>query len=66
MEGIVLERKVANLYEDTRELLNQLKDKFDFKSDDQAVKFLCEMFMTDDRTKLLERYVNIKNEKKPS
>lgn len=58
-----MERKVANLYEDTRELLNQVKDKFDFKSDDQVVKFLCEMFMSDDRTKLLERYVDIKANK---
>ncbi|MBD0381307.1 hypothetical protein [Paenibacillus sedimenti] len=55
-----MERKVANIYEDTRELLNQVKDEFDFKSDDQAVKFLCQLFMADDRNELLKRYIEIK------
>lgn len=55
-----MKRVVANIYEDTRELLNEVKDKYDFKSDDQAVKFLCELFIGDERTKLIERYVAIK------
>ena len=55
-----MERKVANVYEDTRELLNKVKDEFDFKSDDQAIKFLCQMFMADNRNEVLKKYVDIK------
>jgi hypothetical protein len=55
-----MERKVANIYEDTRELLNKVKDEFDFKSDDQAIKFLCQLFMTDDRNELLKKYIDLK------
>lgn len=55
-----MERKVANLYGDTREMLNEVKDKFDFKSDDQAVKFLCQLFMADDRAELLKKYLDVK------
>lgn len=55
-----MERKVANIYEDTRELLNKVKDEFDFKSDDQAVKFLCQLFMSDDRSELLRKYIEVK------
>lgn len=55
-----MERKVANIYEDTRELLNKVKDEFDFGSDDQAVKFLCMLFMADDRNELLRKYIEIK------
>lgn len=55
-----MERKVANVYEDTRDLLNKVKDEFDFKSDDQAIKFLCQMFISDDRNEVLRKYVDIK------
>lgn len=53
-------RKVANIYEDTREQLNQVKERFDFKSDDQAIKFLCQLFMVDERSEVLIRYLDIK------
>lgn len=59
-----MERKVANIYEDTRELLNQVKDEFDFKSDDQAVKLLCQMFIADDRSELLRKYIEVMNKKR--
>ncbi|UPK45867.1 hypothetical protein [Paenibacillus pabuli] len=55
-----MERKVANVYEDTRDLLNQVKDEFDFKSDDQAIKFLCQRFMADNRNEVLKKYIDIK------
>lgn len=55
-----MERKVANVYEDTRELLNEVKEVFDFKSDDQVIKFMCQTIMADDRSELLKRYVDIK------
>ena len=55
-----MERKVANVYEDTRDLLNKVKDEFDFKSDDQAIKFLCQMFISDDRNEVLRKYVDSK------
>ncbi|CAI6022875.1 hypothetical protein PAECIP112173_00322 [Paenibacillus sp. JJ-100] len=55
-----MERKVANVYEDTRALLNQVKDEFDFKSDDQAIKFLCQMFIADNRNEVLKRYIDVK------
>lgn len=55
-----MERKVANVYEDTRALLNQVKDEFDFKSDDQAIKFLCQMFIADNRNEVLKKYIDIK------
>ncbi|KAA8750121.1 hypothetical protein [Paenibacillus sp. UASWS1643] len=55
-----MERKVANVYEDTRALLNQVKDEFDFKSDDQAIKFLCQMFMADNRNDVLKKYIDVK------
>lgn len=54
-----MERKVANLYEDTRELLNEVKEMFDFKSDDQAVKFMC-LMMSDGRFDLLKKYIDVK------
>ncbi|WP_068775758.1 hypothetical protein [Paenibacillus sp. FJAT-26967] len=52
-----MERKAANIYEDTRELLNQVKEDFQFKSDDHAIKFLCNMFISDNRTGLLKKYL---------
>lgn len=55
-----VERKVANIYEDTREILNEVKEKFEFKSDDQAIKFLCQMFIADDRAEVLQKYVDVK------
>jgi hypothetical protein len=61
--GIMMEkqvRKVANIYEDTRQLLDLVKEKFDFKSDDHTVKFLCQLFMADDRTELLAKYLDVK------
>lgn len=56
-------RKVANIYEDTRELLNKLKDEFEFKSDDQAIKFMCRLFMEDERSKLLRDYIEVRSNK---
>lgn len=58
-----MERKVANIYEDTREQLNELKSVFDFKSDDQAIKFMCEIFMTDDKFDLIKKYAQMKTSK---
>lgn len=55
-----MERKVANIYEDTREILNQVKEQFDFKSDDQAIKFLCQQIMTDKRFELIRDYLDSK------
>jgi hypothetical protein len=62
--GIALKRVVANIYEDTRGMLDQIKDRYSFGSDDKAIKFLCEMFMKDSVAETLARYVEINNEKK--
>ena len=56
-----MERKAVNVYKDTRELLNKVKDEFHFKSDDQAVKFLCKLFLSDERRiDLLKIYIETK------
>lgn len=55
-----MERKVANIYEDTRELLNQVKDVFEFKSDDQAVKFMCHQILSDPRFETIKQYLEAK------
>ncbi|WP_019536540.1 hypothetical protein [Paenibacillus ginsengihumi] len=56
-------RTVANIYQDTRDLLNRVKSEFDFKSDDQAVKYLCLAFLEDERSNVLRKYVAIKTGK---
>lgn len=56
-------RKVANIYEETRELLDRVKAEFEFKSDDQAIRYLCEMFVSDDRAKIVKQYLNAKRKK---
>lgn len=56
-------RTVANIYDDTRGILNQVKEEFDFKSDDQAIKYLCLMFLEDDRSKVIRQYLAAKNKK---
>lgn len=56
-------RVVANMYEDTRALLNQVKEQFDFKSDDQAIKYLCTSFLNDSRSAILAEYLDIKRKK---
>jgi len=39
-----LKRTVANIYEDTREILDRIKAEYEFKSDDHAIKFMCAQF----------------------
>lgn len=57
------ERKVANIYKDTRELLNSFKTSYELKSDDQAIRFLCLSF-DDEKGKMLKTYLEVKNGKK--
>jgi len=40
-----MKRTTANIFEDTRELLDQIKTEYDFKSDDHVIKFLCSEFV---------------------
>lgn len=54
------ERTVANIYKDTRELLNDFKKKYELKSDDQAIRFLCQSFDTE-KGGILETYIKVKN-----
>lgn len=53
-------RTVANIYEDTRTLLNQVKVDYDFKSDDQAIRYLCQTFLTDERSRHIKQYLEAK------
>lgn len=53
-------RKVANIYEDTRELLDQVKKEFEFGSDEQAIKFMCRHMLADDRYNLIRDYLESK------
>lgn len=53
------ERTVANIYRDTRDQLNEFKERFEFKSDDQAIKFLCQSFDCE-KAKLLDTYLRVK------
>lgn len=50
-------RVVANMYEDTRALLNKVKEEFEFKSDDQAIKYLCTAFLSGERSKHISQYL---------
>jgi hypothetical protein len=59
--GDAMARTVANIYEGTRELLNKVKEDYDFKSDDQAIKLLCQLFLEDDRNSLLRKYIEVKS-----
>jgi hypothetical protein len=61
--GAEMTRVVANIYEDTRALLNQVKEQFDFKSDDQAIKYLCISFLNSSRSTVLAEYLDIKRKK---
>lgn len=58
------ERVVANIYDDTRALLNQIKEEYNFGSDDQAVRYLCLMFMDDERAKVIKQYLDAKVKRK--
>ncbi|WP_077297455.1 hypothetical protein [Virgibacillus pantothenticus] len=57
------ERTVANIYKDTRELLNDFKTKYELKSDDQAIRFLCHSF-DEEKGKMLKTYLEVKKGKK--
>lgn len=54
-------RVVANIYEDTRGLLNGIKDRYKLNSDDQAVKFLCQSFESGTGKDVLEVYLKVKS-----
>lgn len=54
------ERTVANIYKDTRELLNEFKKKYELKSDDQAIRFLCQSFDAE-KSGVLETYLKVKS-----
>lgn len=58
------ERVVANIYDDTRELLNLVKKEYEFGSDDQAIKYLCLMFMNDEKAKVIKQYLDAKVKRK--
>ena len=58
-----MERKVANVYEDTRELINEVKSAFEFKSDDQAIKYMCNELLQSDKYKLIREYLEFKRKK---
>ncbi|MBJ6360895.1 hypothetical protein ACFOQM_06225 [Paenibacillus sp. GCM10012307] len=51
-------RVVANIFEDTRATLNQIKDEYRFKNDDELVRFLCGSFLSDPRREVLLNYLN--------
>lgn len=53
------ERTVANIYKDTREMLNDFKARYELKSDDQAIRFLCRSF-DEEKGEVLETYIKIK------
>lgn len=55
-----MSRTVANIYQDTRELLNKVKETFDFESDDLAIKFMCQQIMTDERFTLIREFLEAK------
>lgn len=55
-----MSRTVANIYTDTRDLLNKVKEEFEFKSDDQAIKYLCMAFLEDERADTLRKYLAVK------
>ncbi|WP_042159898.1 hypothetical protein [Paenibacillus gorillae] len=56
-------RTVANLYEDTRELLNEVKSTYDFKSDDQAIKYMCNVLLKDKKFDIVRDYIEHKKAK---
>lgn len=55
-----MSRTVANIYHDTRELLNNVKETYEFKSDDQAIRFMCNQLLNDDRYVLIREYLETK------
>ncbi|WP_150274137.1 hypothetical protein [Paenibacillus tepidiphilus] len=55
-----MKRTVANIFEDTRNLLNKVKEEFVFSSDDQAIKYLCNSFLASEQSQELRRYLDSK------
>lgn len=55
-----MKRVVANIFEDTREALNYIKEEFSFKSDDEAIRYLCQTFLKSERACNLKEYLNLK------
>lgn len=58
-----MKRTVANIYEDTRELLDRIKQEYDFKSDDHVIKFLCSNFVESPFAKMLKDFHAFKKNK---
>ena len=59
-----MKRTVANVYEDTREKLDKLKEEYVFSSDDQLIKYLCSMFEGSEAASVLKKYLDSKKKNK--
>lgn len=58
-----MKRTTANIFEDTREILDRIKREYEFKSDDHAIKFMCGQFEEGDFSRKLKEFHDYKKNK---